>query len=425
MELMAAALPNFPLADADKCVKCALCLPHCPTYKVSKDEGESPRGRIALMQAMATGALDITPRLEAHLDHCLGCRACEAVCPAEVPYGKLIDAARLELRKQGHQEPWISRHFASHMRRRPRRRLLHQSLRLAQRTGLANLVAKLGPSFLKRLVALSPAVPAPKDWQGHYASRAASGQKVSLFLGCVADVTQPEVTAASIAVLNAMGIEVEVPSDQQCCGALDQHAGRAEQASALARENLAAFAGEAPVLSSASGCAATLKEYGQLAGEPGTAFAGRVEDVSGFVLKQERLKAIQFQPWKARALVQTPCTLRNVMKGDKAVMDVLKFIPDLKVGVLPASLGCCGAAGSYMLTQAEQADAFADAYAAYIQEQKTEVLFTSNVGCSLHLRAALQRRGIRIPVLHPIEALALQLPDSMYKPDMDFSKRFK
>src|SRR5579859_3668385 len=112
---MASPIPSFPLADADKCVKCALCLPHCPTYKVARDEGESPRGRIALMQGLATGKLDATPRLAAHLDHCLACRACEAVCPAEVPYGKLIDAARLELGRQGLGEPASAHVFAFFM----------------------------------------------------------------------------------------------------------------------------------------------------------------------------------------------------------------------------------------------------------------------------------------------------------------------
>src|SRR5579863_2764734 len=113
---MARPFPEFPLAEADKCVKCALCLPHCPTYRVTLDEGESPRGRIALMQGLATGALEASPRLEAHLDHCLGCRACEAVCPAEVPYGKLIDATRLELRRRGHGERLGVRLFAFVMR---------------------------------------------------------------------------------------------------------------------------------------------------------------------------------------------------------------------------------------------------------------------------------------------------------------------
>src|SRR5215475_8968771 len=116
------SMPAFPLADADKCVKCALCLPHCPTYRVSKDEGESPRGRIALMQGMATGALELTPALSRHLDQCLACRACEAVCPAEVPYGKLIDAGRAELRRRGHGEPLSARLFTFFMRGALRRR---------------------------------------------------------------------------------------------------------------------------------------------------------------------------------------------------------------------------------------------------------------------------------------------------------------
>ena len=413
---MGAALPNFPLADADKCVKCALCLPHCPTYRVSKDEGESPRGRIALMQGFATGALEASPRLEAHLDHCLACRACEAVCPAEVPYGKLIDAARLELRQLGHREPWIARHFASHMRHRLRRRLLQRSLRFAQRTGFADLAARIGPAFLKRLLALAPAVPAPRDWQDHYSPRAPTGEKASLFLGCIADMTQPEVSAAVVAVLNALGVEVAVPPGQQCCGALDQHAGRAPQAVHLARANLAAFAGDSPVVCSASGCAATLRDYGQMAGEPGAAFAQRAQDVSAFVLGHERLKAIQFQPWKVRVLVQSPCTQRNVMKSDKAVAELLKLIPGIKVDVLPASLGCCGAAGSYMLTQAQQADAFAAEFAAAIGARKPDLLVTSNVGCSLHLAAALKREGIQVRIMHPLEVLARQLPEALYRP---------
>ncbi|MGH8370940.1 MAG: 4Fe-4S dicluster domain-containing protein, partial [Gammaproteobacteria bacterium] len=109
---MPITFPDFPLADADKCVKCALCLPHCPTWRETRNEAESPRGRIALMQGFATGALEITPRLAAHLNQCLGCRACEAVCPAEVPYGKLIDAAHATLQTQGQHEGWLARALA-------------------------------------------------------------------------------------------------------------------------------------------------------------------------------------------------------------------------------------------------------------------------------------------------------------------------
>jgi glycolate oxidase iron-sulfur subunit len=406
----------FPLADADKCVKCALCLPHCPTYRVTLDEGESPRGRIALMQGLATGALEASPRLAAHLDHCLSCRACEAVCPAEVPYGKLIDAARLELRRHGYKEPWIARHFASHMRGPLRRRLLHRALRLAERTGLSRLAARIGPAFLKRLLEFAPTVPPPKAWREHYPPRQSSGVKVSLFQGCVADMTQPQVNVAAIAVLNAIGIEVHLPTKQVCCGALDQHAGRSTQAASLARANLKAFAGGAPVLGTASGCVATLKDYPLLVGDAGVDLAYRAEDLSSYLARNDIVPRIDFQPWEARVLVQQPCTLRNVLQGDKAVVELLALIPGLKVKTLAASMGCCGAAGSYMLTQAAQADAFAEEFVKVIAADKPDALVSSNVGCALHLTAALRRRGLEIRVMHPVEVLAQQLPESMYRP---------
>ncbi len=132
----------FPLADADKCVKCALCLPHCPTYRQSLDEGESPRGRIALMQGLATGALEITPALSGHLDRCLACRACEAVCPAEVPYGKLIDAARALLIQRGHRENMLVRLLAVCMRHPLLLRLMHFKLWLTQKFGLLKLTSR-------------------------------------------------------------------------------------------------------------------------------------------------------------------------------------------------------------------------------------------------------------------------------------------
>jgi glycolate oxidase iron-sulfur subunit len=413
---MPQAAPNFPLADADKCVKCALCLPHCPTYLTTLDEGESPRGRIALMQGLATGALDDGPHLIAHLDHCLACRACEAVCPAEVPYGKLIDAARAELTYRGHREPLRALIFAHAMRDRTHRRFMRAVLRLSQLVGLTGLMQRSGPAALRRLAKLLPSIPKRREWKATYSPRAGSGASVSLFLGCVADITQPQVSAAAIAMLNALGVEVHVPASQGCCGALDQHTGRSAQAKALAEQNLLAFGGAIPVLGTASGCLATLKDYALIAGEPAKGFVPRVQDVSSYIAAHERLPKVQFKPWKARALVQSPCTQRNVMKSDRSVPEMLKHIPGLEVDVLPASLGCCGAAGSYMLTQPEQADAFAAKFAEAIAAKRPDVLVTSNVGCSMHLAAALKRRGLDIPVMHPVEVLAQQLPEALYHP---------
>jgi glycolate oxidase iron-sulfur subunit len=417
------SFPAFPLADADKCVKCALCLPHCPTYRVSKDEGESPRGRIALMQGLVTGKLELTPRVEAHLDQCLACRACEAVCPAEVPYGKLIDAARAELRQRGHDEPLKARLFAFFMRSPSRVRFMQRLLLLSDKLGLHHFLLRSGPASLQRLARLMPVVPKPKRWEPIYAPRKDRDKRVSLFLGCVADVSQPQVTASAIALLNAIGVEVQIPRTQVCCGALDQHAGRSAKAAELARSNVAAFTGDTPILGTASGCTASLVDYEQIAGPTAKAFAERVQDIGAWLAKDSVLPKVQFKPWNARALVQAPCTQRNVLKTEKSSVDLLKLIPGLTVKPIPANMGCCGAAGSYMLTEPEKADAFADAYAVYIQEQKADVLITSNVGCAMHLRAALVRHGVRIAVLHPVELLAQQLPDSLYKPGMDITTR--
>ena len=410
---------DFPLADADKCVKCALCLPHCPTYRVTRDEGESPRGRIALMQGMATGALEASPRLAEHLDHCLACRACEAVCPAEVPYGKLIDAARQELSRRGYGEPKGARLFAFFMGHTLLRRLAHRLLWLSGRIGFSNQLRRwhgLGSAGLRRRLELLPTVPKPRAWRTEYLPRASSEQSVALFLGCVADITQPQVSAATILVLNALGVDVRIPKSQGCCGALEQHAGRKSGAARLARANLKALAGEDAIVGTASGCLATLKDYPEILGVDAVGFDKRVFDISDYISRHERFKKIEFRPWKAKVLVQNPCTLRNVLKTGAEIPGLLSRIPDLKVRTLSASRGCCGAAGSYMLTQAKQADAFADEFAIAIEKMDPDVLVTSNVGCSLHLTAALARRGITIPVMHPVEVLARQLPEALYRP---------
>ena len=405
-------LVEFPLADADKCVKCALCLPHCPTYRETLDEGESPRGRIALMQGMATGALSITPRLAGHLDRCLGCRACEAVCPAEVPYGKLLDAARHEMLRHGHREPPRARGFAWWMRSPARLRVLRLNLWCAQRLGGFKLAA-IFPR-LTRLAELLPAVPPPQRWQVHYPAGENSAE-VQLFLGCIARVLQPQVTTASLRLLNALGYSVRLPEHQTCCGALDQHAGRSQQTAVLARKNLEAFEtdGSLPLLYTASGCGTTLTEYPLLVDDARAAgFSARTHEVCEFIAQAPRLRQIQFRPWPVRVLVHSPCTLKNVLKSEQFVERVLRHIPKLQVARLPAAVGCCGAAGSYLLNEPQMADHLADKTAEAIAAYQPDAVVTSNVGCALQLRAVLRRRHLDIPMLHPVEVLTRQLLDT-------------
>ena len=403
-------LTGFPLADADRCVKCALCLPHCPTYVESRDEGESPRGRIALMQGFATGALEMTPRLTAHLDHCLACRACEAVCPAEVPYGRLIDAARQELLAHGHRESVLARGLAACMRDRSALQALHWLLWLAQRAGLQR-VAEILPR-LRRLARLLTRLRRPQRRRENHAGMGEDRGEVMLFLGCIARVTEPQVSDAAIAVLTALGFSVRVPAAQGCCSAMDQHAGRAPEAQRLARRNLDAFGdGTAPILHTASGCGATLNEYGLFAGDArAAAFSRRVQDVSGFVARQQALERVRFNAWPVNALVHSPCTLKNVLKTDKPVAELLRRIPGLQASLLPASTACCGAAGTYVINEPVMAERLADRTIALINMQRPDVLVTSNVGCAQHLRAGLARHGLSLPVMHPLEILARQLP---------------
>ncbi|HET7922538.1 MAG TPA: (Fe-S)-binding protein [Gammaproteobacteria bacterium] len=408
---MPVTFPDFPLPDADRCVKCALCLPHCPTWRETRHEGESPRGRIALMQGFASGALDITPRLAAHLDHCLGCRACEAVCPAEVPYGKLIDAAHAVLERHGQRDSWLARVFAWWLRGVARLRVLHGLLWLAQRSGAFGVAARMSAP-LARLTRLMPALTAPVSRRALYPAADAARGDVSLFLGCIARLTEPGVSDAAIAVLNAAGYNVHVPMGQACCGALDQHAGRNREAARLAARNLAAFGtGSAPVLSSASGCGATLAEYARLS-DAGTAadFSARHHDLGAFLATEAALERVRFRAWPATVVLHEPCTLRNVLKTGQHTLTLLQRVPELKIVTLPANLGCCGAAGSYLLNQPDMADRLGARTAEAVLAARPAALITSNVGCAMHLAASLSRHGQPLPVVHPVQVLARQLP---------------
>lgn len=407
---MPITFPDFPLADADKCVKCALCLPHCPTWRETRNESESPRGRIALMQGFATGALEITPRLAAHLNQCLGCRACEAVCPAEVPYGKLIDAAHEALQNHAQRESWLARALSWWVGRRWRLHLLHGLLWFSQLSGLQRLAGFSAP--LRGLVRLMPALRAPARRRIHYPASGDKRGDVSLFLGCVARIAEPRVSDAAITLLNAAGYDVHVPLTQTCCGALDQHAGRRAAAARLAAANLSAFGTDhGPVLSTASGCGATLMEYPGIS-DTGAAveFADRHHDINQFLATYTALDGIAFSAWPATVVLHNPCTLRNVLKADQHVLALLQRIPQLDIVVLPASTGCCGAAGSYLLDQPRMADRLGDRIADEIARRNPAALVTSNVGCAMHLAAASARRGQTLSVMHPLEVLAQHLP---------------
>lgn len=388
-------------ALAGQCVKCGLCLPHCPTYRVAANEAESPRGRIAFAQALAEGQLEASSSVLAHLDQCTACMACERVCPSQVKYGELIVTTRAWLHSK--RESGVLGWLVSHPR------LLGVLLRVANLPGLRQILqshamsALLRPFGMDRAVAELPRLPRVEA----VPSRAPvpSRGRVGLFLGCVAASVDRDVHAAARILLNALGYEAVVPTAQGCCGALALHTGDAALAERLAGALRAAFA-DANVdtlLVSASGCFGALRDH--VFADSGI----RVREIHEFLDADANIGALKFRPLSGHIALHTPCTQRNVARADGAVARLLARIAQLRIDALPAPPGCCGAAGDYFLRHADIADTLRSQTLDGALAVQPEMLVTSNVGCRIFLGNGLRGRQSEIPVIHPVVLLARQL----------------
>ena len=399
---------------------CGMCSQHCPTYRLTGDENESPRGRIALISALNSGQLPADARVQSHLEHCTGCRACEAYCPSEVKFGAIIHEAKTLLpAAQPASAPKLSPQTGRWLRR-------------YQRWGLQKVVRASGVLKLLGLAqkeGLLPKMTDTPDWQPYYPATSTEHRgDVALFTGCIANVFDREALDASRRLLNALGYGVHVPATQGCCGAMALHSGQQDEAVALAQQNLDAFAGleVQAIVHTASGCTAQLSEYHllpRLADKDIPAaqtFSARVKDISQFLTEIQWPDHLQATPLSTAVALHTPCSLKNVLHQGDAARRLLQRIPKLEVAALPATTRCCGGAGQYMLEQSDFAQQLRaltlNALDALATQQEIDTLVTSNLGCALHLAAGLRERGQPVAVTHPVVLLARQLELTAQQP---------
>jgi glycolate oxidase iron-sulfur subunit len=365
------------VALTDQCVQCGLCLPACPTYRLDLIESESPRGRIALARAWELATVPPTPAGDAHLDQCLGCRRCEVVCPAGVEYGALLLQARHRQRER--RRPGWRQRGLEWLAARPRT--------LTRLLGLYRRLYRLLPASLRPLPLPPPTLPDPPQLAGPVAGEPSIG----VFTGCVARAYEPALRLALLELCAAAGVHIDIPNNQTCCGALHAHAGNGVAAAKLAATNRAAFAGTQTVLTLASGCHESLAQ----------ALDGGSETVDALDFLAARGERLRFRDTRERVALHLPCTQRNVVKSDAATRALLARVPGLEVIELDAGLGCCGAAGTQMLTAPGRANAFRQPLLDQLRASGASRLLSANIGCRLHFA-----NGTPLPVQHPLEFLA-------------------
>ena len=416
--------PDIPEDDLLRaCVHCGMCLSSCPTYRLTGQEMSSPRGRLWLMRAVADDRLDLLdPLFDEQMYQCLNCRACEAVCPSGVHYGPLVEASRAQLeqhRPRSAQERALRRVGLDWLFADSRRlRLVVRMLRLAEKTGMTALARKtsllklLGMEDLQALtpeISRQPIVPGNERWSADPVG--GERRRARLFNGCVMGTVFANTNRAAARVIARNGADIDVPVAQQCCGALHVHAGMMDEARVLARQNIDAFerSGGDPIVVTAAGCGAALKEYGFLLkddaayAERARRFSDRVRDFTEYL--GERDLVPPSKPIPRTVTYQEPCHLVHAQRISRQPRDLMNAIPGLELVEMRESSLCCGSAGIYNIIREEMANELGDRKARHAMETPATEVITANPGCQMQVRASLRRNGSTVRVRHIAELL--------------------
>jgi glycolate oxidase iron-sulfur subunit len=417
----------------DKCVHCGFCLPTCPTYLLWGEEMDSPRGRIYLMKARIEGRVEMSPSFVEHFDRCLGCLACVTACPSGVQYAPLIEKQRAQIEHRYSRDggdglfrsilmavvPYPARMRLAMLPLLAFGPLLRAIMRGSQTTAAAATRPEATEGSLWRRITAAIALAPPVTWRALFerlpAYTPAAGSerlKVALLEGCVQRLSFAKVNHATVRVLAAEGCGVQSPGRQGCCGALPLHAGRIEQARALARHNIEVFeaAGIDRIAVNAAGCGSAMKEYGELfADDPAwagraKAIAEKVRDVTELLAELGEQRAIR-RLLAARVLYHDACHLAHGQGVRAQPRALLQGIPGIELLTPAESEICCGSAGIYNLVQPDPAAQLGARKVRHIAALSPDMIATANPGCTLQIAAAARGLGHDWPIFHPIELI--------------------
>ncbi|WP_078382119.1 (Fe-S)-binding protein [Sutcliffiella halmapala] len=397
------------------CMRCGFCLPSCPTYVESGfKESHSPRGRIALMKAVVDGVIEPDEDVERTLDLCLGCRACEPVCPSGVKYGHLLEEARdiINQHKKHSLPVRVLRKtvFEGLFPHQNRMRMMTNMLGIYQRSGVQKIVQTTGlmrlfPENLATMERVLPQVPnmkKMKDRPSFLPSVVEKRKKVAFFSGCLMDTMFLETNNATMKLLQHAGCDIVIPEKQACCGALHGHSGEKDGAKELAKRNIASFEdlGVDYIITNAGGCGAFLVDYDHLLKDDeewyarALAFKAKIKDMSAILVELEFHNKLKLQVIPQKVTYQDSCHLRNVQGTFLQPRILLQAVQGAAFQEMKDADRCCGSAGIYNIVESEMSMQILDYKMEKAMESQATTIVTANPGCLLQMKLGIEREGL-------------------------------
>lgn len=420
------------------CTRCGFCLPSCPTYiQTGKDEVHSPRGRIAMMKGVVDGIIEPTEEVKRSIDMCLGCRACEPVCPSGVRFGHLLEQARDAIYQTNKQSVTtkLTRRLAFNHLFPKQKRMIHLTsfVGLYQRSGLKRAAQKTGilkilPENIRAMENVLPEVPKKKEMKErptHLPALKKQRKRVAFFSGCLMDTVFMSTNDATTKLLQYAGCEIVIPKTQGCCGALHGHSGEVKTAKEMAKINITAFEEEQVdyIVTNAGGCGAFLNDYDYLfKDEPewyerAVKFSTKIKDISSILIELEFDK-LNLQLEEQVVTYQDSCHLKNGQKTFMEPRQLLEAIEGVNYVEMKDAGCCCGSAGIYNIVEAEMSMQILD----YKMEQaiytQAKTIVTANPGCLLQMKLGIEREGLteKVDAVHIVDLL-LKAYEFTYKPE--------